>query len=536
MPECVGFNADGWLKSDASSPVDSTTTLYVKRNVPAPAFLPFLVPMPQKITSGTTAVGISRDIQFVSLNSSNDITAAWNRYKGIIFTHPPSSMSKKYTVVVPKLTVSVVSVNTPLQMGVDESYTLIVPNNGDGATLTANTVYGAYRGLETFSQLITYNYDMRGYQVSIAPVSITDFPRFPHRGILLDTARHYQPVPMLKNVIDSLAYAKFNTLHWHIVDSQSFPMEARSASNLWMGAWSAEEVYTVEDVEEVIEYGKQRGIRIMVELDMPGHAASWCKGYPDICPSPTCLQPLNPATQATFALITSLLRELTGGSRGSGLFFDNLLHLGGDEVNTTCWTATPDVKSWMDTKNLTADQTYMYFVEKVHNVALGFGRDPVNWEEVFNHFGTQLDKRSIIHIWLDHATLAKVVAAGYRAILSNNNVWYLDQVAVTWDKFYLNDPFENITDPTQQALVLGGEVCMWGEFADASDVQQTIWPRAAAAAERLWSPATSNSAPEFLPRLESFRCLLNRRGVAAAPVNNADARQAPPGPGSCYVQ
>jgi hexosaminidase len=534
---CVGFNSNGWLKKSVAGPAPSAgCTLYVRRDVPVPASMPALVPEPQKMSSGTTVVGIASDIQFVATKTSNDLEAAWNRYKALIFAHPASSMSKKYNVIVSKLTVSVTDLTAPLQLNADESYTLTIPNTGDGATLTANTIYGAYRGLETFSQLVTYSYDMRGYQVSVAPVSITDFPRFAHRGLLVDTARHYQPVPSLKGIIDSLVYAKMNTFHWHMVDSQSFPMESRSNPLLWNGAYSDQEKYTTEDIQEVIEYARQRGIRVMVEFDMPGHAASWCAGYPDICPTPKCLQPLNPATNATFDLITSLLKEITGGQRGSGMFFDDLLHLGGDEVNTDCWSNTSSIASWMKSQGYTADQAYMYFVNRAHQIALSFGRDPVAWEEVFNHFGTQLDKRSIIHIWLSHATLAKVVAAGYRGILSNSDVWYLDHLGVTWEQFYLNDPFQGITAPNQQALVLGGEVCMWGETVDTSDVQQTIWPRAAAAAERLWSPASSNIPAEFLPRLESFRCLLNRRGIAAAPVNNANARQSPPGPGSCYVQ
>eukprot|EP00026_Physarum_polycephalum_P021002 Phypoly_transcript_23963.p1 GENE.Phypoly_transcript_23963~~Phypoly_transcript_23963.p1 ORF type:complete len:101 (+),score=15.29 Phypoly_transcript_23963:189-491(+) len=100
----------------------------------------------------------------------------------------------------------------------------------------------------------------------------------------------------------------------------------------------------------------------------------------------------------------------------------------------------------------------------------------------------------------------------------------------------MNEPYTNITSPEQQALILGGEVCMWGETVDTSDIQQTIWPRAAAAAERLWSNMAMNQTAEFLPRLENFRCLLNKRGIAAAPTDNVAARYPPPGPGSCYIQ
>jgi len=285
-----------------------------------------------------------------------------------------------------------------------------------------------------------------------------------------------------------------------------------------------------------VEYARLRGIRVMIEFDVPGHAGSWCIGYPNICPAPTCTEPLNPATEETFNLITGMFSEITGKVRGGGLFPDDFLHLGGDEVDTRCWTSTPAIAAWMKGKNFTADQAYMYFVQRAHQITLAQARSPVNWEEVFNHFGSQLDNRTIIHIWLSKATLKKVVTAGYRAILSDNDLWYLDHLDITWQQMYGNEPFADIPDPKQQALMLGGEACMWGETVDGSDAQQTIWPRAAAVAERLWSARSVNDPISALPRLEYFRCLLNRRGVAAAPTNNKLARQAPPGPGGCLWQ
>jgi hexosaminidase len=122
------------------------------------------------------------------------------------------------------------------------------------------------------------------------------------------------------------------------------------------------------DVADVVEYGRLRGVRVMVEFDMPGHAGSWCDGYPDVCPSPTCQQPLNVANDATFTLIEGLLNEMTGGVPSApgkpspGLFKDNFIHLGGDEVDTACWDSTPAVAAWMKKQGLTADQSYAYFV------------------------------------------------------------------------------------------------------------------------------------------------------------------------------
>lgn len=131
--------------------------------------------------------------------------------------------------------------------------------------------------------------------------------------------------------------------------------------------------------------------------------------------------------------------------------------------------------------------------------------------------------------------MAKVVAAGYQAILSNQDVWYLDHLDTPWTSFYLNEPYQAVTDPAQQKLILGGEVCMWAETVDSSDIFDTIWPRAAAAAERLWSPADVIDTNQALVRLQRFRCLLNIRGIDGAPVLG-NGRDAPPTPGGCYVQ
>ncbi len=143
------------------------------------------------------------------------------------------------------------------------------------------------------------------------------------------------------------------------------------------------------------------------------------------------------------------------------------------------------------------------------------GRTPVHWEEVFVNFGTALDKRVVIHVWKDFNTLKSIISAGYRAIVSNSDVWYLDHLGTSWQQFYNNEPAAAVDKdhPEQMNLILGGEVCMWGETVDTSNVLSTIWPRAAAAAERLWSPQYVTDMADAELRLERFHCLLHERGV-----------------------
>ena len=147
------------------------------------------------------------------------------------------------------------------------------------------------------------------------------------------------------------------------------------------------------------------------------------------------------------------------------------MHLGGDEVDTSCWTETPSVQAWLTSNNLTADQGYEYFVARAQQIAHAYGRDVVGWEEIWDHFGTQLNPSTIIEQWLPGSTIGPaVVAAGYRLIWATDGVWYLDGLDVDWETMYLAEPCFNISSQYDH-LVLGGEGCMWGETVDTSDIE-----------------------------------------------------------------
>jgi len=160
--------------------------------------------------------------------------------------------------------------NTVLNSKTDESYDLYVPNNGQG-TLTANTIYGMLKGLETLAQLLDiYNLPSNGVrQISNTPIYINDFPLFSYRGVLIDSARHFQPVDQILHIIDGLAANKMNLLHWHIVDSQAFPCGSDTYPQLaQQGAWAPNAMYSVNDLKTVVAYGQSRGIRILPEWDV----------------------------------------------------------------------------------------------------------------------------------------------------------------------------------------------------------------------------------------------------------------------------
>ncbi|CAM6092507.1 unnamed protein product [Calypogeia fissa] len=494
-------------------------------------------PLPAEWSKGTTTLVVHAQLELVlegnggATSGSGIVADAFERYCKHMYAHQSEKdvLRKIRRRKAPngpalqRLVVNISSADETLNLGTEESYTLSVPAPGKRteALLEAATVYGALRGLETFSQLIRFNFTKRQNEIAETPWVVKDEPRFKYRGLLIDTSRHYLLVETIRKILDSMSYAKLNVLHWHVVDMESFPIETPSYPELWKGAYSNEERYTLNDARDMHEN----------ELDVPGHTASWGKGYNELWPSPTCQQPLDPSKNFTFEVISGILEDFRA------VFPFDLFHLGGDEVDSSCWENTPHISQWLADRQITPQGAYAEFVLQAQTMALNLNWTPVNWEEPFKLFPERLDPRTVIHEWYSKELVPSIVEKGFKAIVSNLNAWYLDQLKVSWEDVYLNEPLKNVVDPAQQELVLGGEVCMWGETADPSDIEATIWPRAAAAAERLWSPAnTTNSTTLAVPRIHKFRCLLNERGVGAAPVENKDARNGPPYKGSCYDQ
>jgi hexosaminidase len=190
------------------------------------------------------------------------------------------------------LDVSVKYDDETLGADMDESYTLeiIAPT----AFLRADSVWGAMRGIETFSQLTAPC--TRGWVCMKEVTKITDFPRFPYRGALVDSAKHFLPIDVLKQVLDGMASAKMNVLHWHLSDDESFPFVSEALPfAAEKGAFEDGDnlhMYTKLEVGELIEFARLRGIRVIPEFSTPGHTRSWGKGHPEVnvtlspCPPP----------------------------------------------------------------------------------------------------------------------------------------------------------------------------------------------------------------------------------------------------------
>ncbi|XP_047042604.1 beta-hexosaminidase 3-like [Lolium rigidum] len=497
-----------------------------------------LWPMPASVSRGARTLYVAKDLRLSTAGSAYAdrkaiLAGAFTRMLAVVQMDHAINGSYAGLPVLAGVKVAVHSADDELKFGVDESYKLTVPATGTPiyAQIEAQTVFGALHALETFSQLCYFDFVLGVTGLHSAPWTIVDAPRFPYRGLLIDTGRHYLPIPVIKGVIDSMTYSKLNVLHWHMVDEQSFPLDIPSYPKLSNGAYSYSEKYTMNDALDIVQYAEKRGVNVLAEIDVPGHSRSWGIGYPALSPSATCQQPLDVSNDFTFKVIDGILSDF------SKVFKFKFVHLGGDEVNTSCWTTTPRIKTWLLQHGMNESDAYRYFVLRAQQIAIKHGYDIINWEETFNNFGDKLDRKTVVHNWLGGGVAEQVVSAGLRCIVSNQDKWYLDHLDALWQGFYMNEPWTNIYNPEQRKLILGGEVCMWGEHIDASDIQQTIWPRAAAAAERLWTPLEklAKDPSTVTARLARFRCLLNERGVAAAPLAGY-GRTTPSEPDSCIRQ
>jgi hexosaminidase len=513
-----------------------------------PNAFPPIWPYPQSFVNGTGTVVLDASNLKLLMGGgaapSKDLTNAFSRFLTNCFSahvaSPPGSMPPG-TQTVTAVTVNVLNQNVPLQLGVDESYKLEI-SVANGIMIHAKTLYGVYHALETASQLVEFDFETQAYRVRHSPWHVTDAPRFAHRSLLMDTARHYLPLKTIFAYIDSMSYAKMNALHWHIVDSQAFPFVPPSHPSLGIkGSWSAAERFSANDVAAVVEYGRARGVRVMIEVDTPGHSAAWCRGKPEICPSPFCPgfsgNINNPALDITknetYTVVQDVIGDLTR------LAPEQLFHIGGDEVDTYCWSQRPAIMQWLNERGMTLQDGFLYYLDRIIKHVTGtLGRTVVGWNEIWNYFGTKLPAGTVIQLWVTNnaeAMMKNITSNGYKAIFNPSQFTYLDHLTTQWTQIYQVEPCKGLT-AAECSNVLGMTCSMWGETANTGDALQTIWPRAAALAERSWSGATVLDTSAALPRLLAFKCLLHERGIPSAPVQNLIARAAPPNPGSCFYQ
>jgi hexosaminidase len=393
-------------------------------------------------------------------------------------------------------------------LGEDESYQLDVAP--DGARLQAATVAGALHGLATFAQLVVPGAD--AFQA--AAIHIEDRPRFPWRGLMLDVSRHWMPLEVVERNLDAMAAVKLNVFHWHLSDDQGFRAESRRFPRLQQ-LGSDGNFYTQADIRHVVAYARDRGIRVVPEFDMPGHTNSWLVGYPELASAPGPYSigrtwgvydgAMDPTREETYDFLDAFLEEMTQ------LFPDPYFHIGGDEVNGKQWSQSSSIQAFAKEHNLDgAPGLQVYFNQRIQKLLRKYGKIMVGWDEVLH---PDLPADTVVQSWRGQASLAEAASQGYRGILSAG--YYLDHLSPA-SYHYSIDPLADAAQkltPEAASRILGGEACMWAEYVDTETVDSRIWPRAAAIAERLWSPKETTDVDSMYARMEAVSRVLEWTGV-----------------------
>ncbi|MBN2320027.1 MAG: family 20 glycosylhydrolase [Acidobacteria bacterium] len=459
-----------------------------------------LLPVPSELTMGAGKFVINENFR-VALKDRNtpELEAAAVRFlsrlqkrTGIPMASAPVGTSENaaFEILYKCTGEPVQSVRT------DESYKLEISKNR--ACLSASTPVGVFRGMETFLQLV----DVDAGSFSIPALKIADLPRFEWRGLLIDVSRHFEPVDMIKRNLDAMAAVKMNVLHWHLSDDQGFRIESKVFPKLHeLG--SDGKYYSQDEVRDIVEYARNRGIRIVPEFDLPGHSTSWLVGYPELAAAAGSyeierrwgvFEPcMDPSNEGLYEFLDAFVGEM------ADLFPDEYFHIGGDEVKATQWNASESIRAFKKRQGLSDNhELQAYFNRRMLEILTKHGKKMIGWDEILH---PKLPKNIIVQSWRQDS-LSRTVRQGYNAILSRG--YYLDHMrpaAFHYSVDPLGDAAAELTE-SERKRILGGEACMWGEFVNPENIESRIWPRAAAIAERLWSPASVNDVPDLYRRLE----------------------------------
>lgn len=408
----------------------------------------------------------------------------------------------------PQFVIQTKAASAPVQnVGEDESYRLeVTPTK---VLLRAENPLGIVHGLQTFLQLIHVSAD--GFAVSA--VVIDDKPRFPWRGLMIDTGRHFMPAETILHNLDGMEAVKLNVLHWHVSEDQGFRVESKLYPRL-QGMGSDGLYYTQAEVRSIVEYARDRGIRVVPEFELPSHASSMFIGYPELADGPGSYRlkrklsqkwervrdpledsSMDPTHETTYKFLDGLIGEM------AGLFPDPYFHVGGDAEDAIIeWGTNPRMQQYMKEHNLKDTAALQnYFTGRVQKLVAKHHKTMVGWDEVLS---PELSKDVVIQSWRGLDSLTKVIQSGHHGLLSWG--YYLD-LSEPASRHYAVDPFDkevaSLTDD-QRKNILGGEAAMWTEYVTAESLGGRIWPRAAVVAERLWSPREVKDVDSMYARLD----------------------------------
>lgn len=412
-----------------------------------------------------------------------------------------------------------------------EAYKLEI--NSDHIRISGSTAHGIFNGISSLLQLC-YADQKRDKSIDLKNVEIQDTPRFRWRGFMADESRHFFGKEKIKQLLDLMALFKLNTFHWHLTDEPGWRIEIKGYPKLTTigarGNWSDPDAparfYTQDDIREIVAYARERFIKVVPEIDMPGHASAANLAYPEFSGGGSKEHPdftYNPGSASTYQYLTNILREI------KSLFPSGYIHIGGDEVHfgNEHWLADPNVKDLMQQHDLQdAHDVEGYFIRRMADSVHTLGNKVVGWDELSSD---DVDLKNNILMWWRHdkpEILHKVLDEGYQTILCPRIPMYFDfvqhdshQWGRRWDGFSdLKSVYEfpskldiNISDyPNIQGI----QANLWTETVTTDKrFDFMIWPRLAAMAEAAWTRPERKSYGSFKKRLPALFTILDAYNI-----------------------
>jgi hexosaminidase len=494
-----------------------------------------LMPVPKQLIPATGKIRITNKftvsvqgnaVDTVLYQAVNRAYQALNRKTGLVFGQQYITSADKNDSAA-----LIVSVKTQAitSVGVDESYSLKVSEKQ--IVLNAANTIGALRGLQTLIQLC--DKDENGYYFPC--VVIEDSPRFKWRGLMIDVARHFISYDEMKRNIDAMEAVKMNVLHWHLTDDEGFRVESKVFPLLHQKG-SNGDYYTQTQLKEIVKYAAERGIIVVPEFDMPGHAQTWFAGYPELASQPGPYHPgsrmqwqkehpevkvpqgnsiadiianmvaptFDPTNEKVYDFLDKFVGEMTT------IFPAGYMHIGADENNGMAWKLNPKIMDWKQHQMQSTDDLQRYFVQRVYGVMKKHHRQMIGWEEIYND---KLPGDAIVHKWIPQENGMIKSYGNPNDIAQHNPVlisegFYLDLFLPAYIH-YNNASIAAANNPN----ILGGEAAQWTELADNNNIDGRIWPRAGAIAERLWAPANVTDVDDMYRRLYVLSNELDEQGL-----------------------
>ena len=411
-----------------------------------------------------------------------------------------------------------------------EGYRLLIDN--EGIKIYCGTEEGAFRAQITLKQLYT--------EKKLPNIEIWDFPKYQHRGYMLDCVRHFFTIETIKKQIQAMAMLKLNVFHWHLTDDQGWRIESKKYPLLTeIGAKREQTMgdgkpvsgfYTREQIKEIVRFAKQHYIEVIPEIDIPGHMTAAIAAYPLLsCDGKEVKVSEGPGIHKNVACagkdsVISMLGEVL--EEAAELFPCKYFHLGGDEAPRDKWDACPDcAKRMVENSFKNGDELQAYMMNALCERLEKIGKTVINWNDGMK--AENIKDSIVMHHWKEskqcNAATAREAAKGRPVIYSPFFGYYLDYPygMTSLKKTYTYNI--GVKGVESENYLLGLEAPLWTEYVETEEqLEKQTYPRLCAVAERAWSSVKSTNYNEFTLRLKRFYKILDALGVKYVTIENAN--------------